>query len=94
MSVINIYAEAGDEIGMGHVVRMAILARLFKARGHHVDINTNEAGQEYFESQSLHSLDIKDKKVTMGGDIAIFGHRFPDWLLAALQTLNPGCRNA
>ena len=77
MSII-IYTEAGVDIGMGHVVRITHLARLFKDRGHVVDILTNEAGQEYFDAQKLHSIDGKSRKIVMGTDIAIIDHMLTD----------------
>ena len=76
---IAVYTQAGPEIGMGHVVRDAHLVALFKARGHHVDIITNETGYKYFRAMGQHSIDAKDEKTVVNiSDIAIIDHMITD----------------
>lgn len=87
---IAVYALADKEIGMGHVVRMSHLISLFKARGHHVDIITNNEGQKYFTSQRHHAIDEKGAKVVVEADIAIVDHMITD--NAYLQAIRPRVR--
>ena len=87
---IAVYTEAGTEIGMGHVVRMSHLINLFKARGHHVDIITNDDGQKYFTSQRHHSIDTKGVKSISEADIAIVDHMITDD--AYLQAIRPSVK--
>ena len=82
-----ILAEAGREIGMGHVVRIGHLAKLFKARGHHLDILTNDRGHHYFRSLGISSLDVKNEAVVMQSDITIVDHMLTD--NKYLQALRP-----
>ena len=87
---IAVYAQSGTEIGMGHVVRTAHLIDLFKARGHHVDIITNNNGQRYFKSRGHGSIDAKNTKVVMEAEIAVVDHMITD--NAYLQMIRPGVR--
>ena len=75
---LTVYAKAGGVLGMGHVVRVSHLVQLFKARGHVVDIITNEVGQEYFDSQKIHSLNSRGRNIGMKADIAIVDHMLTD----------------
>lgn len=87
---IAVYATSSEEIGMGHVVRVSHLIDLFKARGHHVDIITNNDGQRYFKSRGHGSIDAKGTKVVMEAEIAVVDHMITD--NAYLQMIRPGVR--
>ena len=84
---ILILAEAGEEIGMGHVVRIGHLARLFKTRGHHLDLLTNAVGHAYFKTLGINSLDVKNEAVVMQSDITIVDYMLTDD--EYLQALRP-----
>lgn len=76
---IVVYTQAGKKIGMGHVVRVSHLIDLFKARGHAVDIVTNNAGYKYFQSKGYHSIDVKGEDVVIhNADISIVDHMITD----------------
>lgn len=87
---IAVYAQSNAEIGKGHVVRTSHLIDLFKARGHHVDIITNDEGQRYFKSRGHYSVDVKGAKTVPNVDIAVVDHMITD--NTYLQKIRPGVK--
>lgn len=87
---IAVYALADKEIGMGHVVRMSHLISLFKARGHHVDVVTDDKGHRYFTSQGQNAIDVKGANTIVNADIAIVDHMMTD--NQYLHAIRPGAK--